>query len=214
MFKQVLSDQAQIALALLGESKLLNNCYLAGGSALALHLGHRHSEDFDFFTPDIFDPHLLSSQLSKLGDFKEEFAKGITLLGEFHEIKFSCFKYDYPLLGPTSQFLGVNIASPEDIAPMKLAAVMDRSTRRDYIDLYMLVKKGLSFEQMFELYDQKYHKLESNLFSLTKSLSYFDEADNSTMPRMIEQITWEEVKKFCSQESVRLGNEHLYKSSN
>lgn len=213
MFKQVLSGNAQIALAVLGKSGLLKNYYLAGGLALALHFGHRHSEDFDFFTPNTFDPHQLSSQLSKLGDFKEEFAKGITLLGEFQGIKFSCFQYDYPLLDRPSKFLDVDVAAPEDIAPMKLAAIMDRGTRRDYIDLYILVKNGLSFEQMFELYDHKYSKLENNMFSLTKSLGYFDEADNSSMPRMIEKITWEEVKKFCTQESVRLGNKYLYKTS-
>ena len=57
--------------------------YLAGGTALALWFGHRESIDFDFFSPVVFDPVKLSQKLSSVGSFTVEFAKGISLIGEF-----------------------------------------------------------------------------------------------------------------------------------
>src|SRR3989338_6101611 len=120
MFGNTLSGNAQKTLALLGKSGLVRNAYLAGGSALALHFGHRYSIDFDFFTREKFDPIKLSVNFKKLDRFKQTLAKGISLIGEFNEIKLSYFQYDYPLIGQVIIFNEVNVASVEDIAAMKL----------------------------------------------------------------------------------------------
>src|SRR3989338_6755933 len=155
MFGSVLSDSAQTALALLGESGLVAKAYLAGGSALALHFGHRYSLDFDFFTPDSFDPLKLSKKLQRIGKFEETLAKGISLIGMFQSVKFSYFQYEYPLIFPTTKFLEVNLANPKDIAAMKLVAIMDRGTKRDFIDLYELTKQGISLEKMFDRSEER-----------------------------------------------------------
>lgn len=209
MFGTVLTKTAENALAVLGKSGLMSDAYLAGGSALALYFGHRHSEDFDFFSPNSFNPAVLCANLKKIGNFKESLVKGITLLGDFNRVKFSYFEYDYPLIAETSDYLGIRVADPKDIAAMKLAAVMDRGTRRDFVDLYTLVKRGVILENMFSYYDQKYHWLESNLFSLIKALQYFDEADSGEMPRMIEKYSWEEIKIFFVSESQRLARKFI-----
>ena len=209
MFTRVLSQTAQTNLAVLGKSGLVQDAYLAGGSALALHFGHRYSVDFDFFSKDPFDPRELSNGLQKLGSFKEDQAKGITLLGVFNQVKFSYFQYNYPLIAQTHIFSDVIIADPADIAAMKLVAIMDRGTRRDYIDLYELTKHGITIEKMFELYDKKYHAFENNKFSLIKALGYLDEAELDIMPQMITPVSWEEVKDFFAAESLRLGRKYL-----
>lgn len=209
MFADTLSGNAQTTLALLGKSGLVKNAYLAGGSALALHFGHRYSIDFDFFSAKKFDPIKLSRQLQTLGQFKEELAHGISLIGTFNEVKLSYFQYDYPLVTPLDQFKNVNIAGIPDIAAMKIVAIMDRGTKKDFVDLFTLVNNGYSVEKIFSFYTKKYHRLGENIFSIIRSLQYFDDAENSDMPQMVSKISWQEVKDFFARESVRLGKKYL-----
>lgn len=209
MFESVLSDDAQNALAVLGKSGVVKEGYLAGGSALALHFGHRYSIDFDFFSPHPFDPKQMSHSFSKLGAFTEDVAKGISLIGTFQGIKLSYFQYDYPLIARTTKHFGVAVADPHDIAAMKLVAVTDRSTKKDFIDLFMLAKHGITLENIFVLYEKKYHVFESNKFTIIKSLTYFEDADADDMPRMIMPVSWDDVKQFFIGESLRLGKKYL-----
>lgn len=212
MFTTVLPNAAQTALAVLGKSGLVDNAYLAGGTALALHLGHRESIDFDFFTQKSFDPIRLNKQLSDIGAFTQTFAKGISVIGEFNGVKMSYFQYDYPLLEQTLDYQGVSLAHIHDIAAMKLVAICDRSTKKDYIDLFSLVHHGISLEYMFELYEKKYHAFEANMFTIIKSLTYFVDADAEDMPRMLVKTTWDEVKLFLIAESMRLGKKYMMES--
>jgi len=209
MFTAVLSKNAQAALALLGKSGLVADAYLAGGSALSLRCGHRYSIDFDFFSPKRFDPKKLIVSLKNIANFTADFAKGQSLLGEFNQVKFSYFFYDYPLIAKTTKFLGVNLAHPHDIAAMKLAAISDRGAKKDYVDLFEIIHQGISFENMFKFYDRKYHLLSSNLFTLIKAIGYFDETETSQMPQMIKPVSWEQVKNFLASESLRLARKHL-----
>lgn len=209
MFTTVLPVHAQKTLAVLGKSSLFADAYLAGGTGLALQLGHRESIDFDFFTQTPFEPMKLSRQLSAIGSFNQTVAKGISLIGEFEKVKMSYFQYDYPLLEQTISYEGVSLAHMHDIAAMKLVAICDRSTKKDYIDLYTLVRSGISFEQMFALYDKKYHAFDANKFTLIKSMTYFQDAELGDMPRMFVPLSWDDVKSFLLSESLRLGKIYL-----
>lgn len=211
MFTETLSENAQKSLALLGKDVLPPLTYLAGGSALALHLGHRISIDFDFFTNVFFSSEKLAKDLIKIGDFKPQTVLKDTLLGSFNNIKFSIFWYQYPLLFQTTDYQGVLVADLKDIAAMKIAAVMDRGTKKDFIDLYFLSKKGVVLESCFEYYEKKYNVLANNLYSIITSLSYFIDAENSEIPKMIDKVSWEEVKVFFEKEAVRLGKKYLKK---
>lgn len=209
MFGSVLSHHAQIALGVLGKSNIIKAGYLAGGSALALRLGHRISVDFDFFSPTEFDSLEMSRSLASLGEFIEDTREKNTLLGVFNGVKYSYFFYPYPLLEQGDLNNGVVIASLSDIAVMKLAAIMDRGIMRDFIDLYIILKQDITMDAIFSLYDQKYGLLHANKLSLLKSLSYFDDADKSDMPHMLVPISWEKIKQFFSAEAVRLGKKYL-----
>ena len=108
-----------------------------------------------------------------------------------------------------NDFMGIAVAHHKDIAAMKIIAIGDRSTRKDYIDIYELVRQGNTIDDMLAWYDQKYHKLEANMFTIIRSLTYFDEAENEEMPKMIKPISWDEVKKFFIAESMRLAKKYL-----
>lgn len=211
MYTTVLPKNAQAALALLGKNNILpEKTYLAGGTALALQFGHRISIDFDFFTPMDFISQDIIKKLEKIGKFVfQESKEKNTLLGLFQGVKFSLFKYDYPLVKPTKKYLGIELVSPEDIFAMKIAAIMDRGTIKDFIDVYFLIKKGISLEQSLDYYNKKYNALANNIYSIIKSLTYFDDADLKEMPEMIEKIDWEEIKKFFEKETVRIAEKFL-----
>ncbi len=209
MFAGTLSDHAKATLALLGKSGLVKDAYLAGGSALALHLGHRYSIDFDFFTPKKFDPLKLSKSFNKIGEFREDLAKGISLIGTLNGVKLSYFEYDYPLIAKPGEFLNVSIADVSDIAAMKIVAIMDRGTKKDFVDLFELVNNGYKVEKIFSYYQKKYGKFTNNIYSIIKSLQYFDDAEKTEMPQMIKKISWGEVKDFFAKESIRLGKKYI-----
>lgn len=207
MFENVLSKKAKKSLATLGESQLLKDAYLAGGTALSLQFGHRYSYDFDFFTQKEFDAKILVQRIKKLlPDFQLERTAWRTILGYVGKIRFSLFFYNYPLLFKHHKFFRINIVNVKDIAPMKVAAISDRGTKRDFIDLFFIlkIKKILTLGEILKLYDKKFKLLRQNKFHILKSLSYFEDAEKDEMPKMIEEVEWREVKKFFTEEAKRI----------
>ena len=204
MFEKALLGKTKNILALLAKSHLLKEAYLAGGTACALHLGHRISYDLDFFTAKKFRVSLLTKKIEKIEGFKLERTAWGTILGKFNKIRFSLFYYSYPLLYPPKNFRGIKVADLRDIAAMKIAAIAERGTKRDFIDLYVICQK-MSLEKTLSLYNQKYGKLASNLFHTIKSLTYFEDAEGDVMPKMLISFSWIDVKKFLEKEVKNLG---------
>ncbi len=212
MFEQTIPTNAKKSLAILGESGLLKNSYLAGGTGLALQLGHRISVDFDFFTTEEFDEQKVVDELTKLPlSFHLERKEKNTILGAVGKTKFSLFFYDYPLLTKTEKFLDINIASIKDIAAMKLTAIADRCTKRDFVDLYFILAKEklLTLKNVLELYDKKFKLLHQNRTHLLKSLTYFDDAEGTNVPKMLKPADWKEVKKFFEREVKHLAKQEF-----
>ena len=206
MLEKVLPKEAKRSLALLGESGVLKDAYLAGGTALALQLGHRMSVDFDFFSRKEFEERSFVEQITALSvGFKPEKIDWRTVRGYVGKTKFSLFFYDYPLIARPKDYLHISIADIKDIAPMKLLAISDRGLKRDFIDLYFIavVDKILTLEEIFRLYDLKFKKLQQNKSHILKSLSYFEMTDQP-MPKMLRGIDWREVKKYFEKEAKAL----------
>jgi len=126
---------------LLFKFKLPKNYYLAGGTALALYLGHRTSLDFDFYTSSEFDREEILNLLKK--NWGEENITVSSLeknffIGEINKVNVSVFHYPYKLLANLVNLRNISLASLDDIAAMKIIAVIQRPAKRDYIDLYYL----------------------------------------------------------------------------
>lgn len=198
MFKKAVPSETKNALALLSGTGVVESFYLAGGTAIALQLGHRFSYDLDFFTQKEFDSRLLLEKLRQIREVEIEKTAWGTILGHLRKVKFSFFYYKYPLLFSLKSFGGAKIADARDVAPMKLSAICDRGTKRDFIDLYFLLKSGLSLKKILGLYDQKFGKLASNLVYIRKSLVYFADAEEEETPYLLKKVTWEEVKDFVA----------------
>lgn len=212
MFENILPKNAKKSLALIGESVILKNAYLAGGTALALQLGHRESVDFDFFTTRVFNETAMVQRLNKLlPDFYLERKEWRTILGYVRKTRFSYFFYEYPLLFQTKKCSGVSLADPRDIAAMKIAALADRGTKRDFIDLYFIceVEKLISLDETLRIYDKKFKKLKQNKLHIIKSLAYFGDAENEKMPRMFKPVSWKKVKIFFTKEQERIAKKTL-----
>ena len=205
--KAVLPDTIR-AFKLVSKIDIVKKSYLAGGTALALHLGHRISVDLDFFTKEEFDEKTLSQNLKKLPEFKEDGTAWKTVWGKIGETKFSLFYYQYPLIKKTMIFEGIQILSLEDIAAMKIHALEDRGTKRDFIDLYFLAKE-FSLEQMLQFYGRKYGVLKEHLYIILRSMDYFAEAEIDDLPEMLIPVSWEEIKKFFHDQSLTLAKEKL-----
>lgn len=200
MFEETFIKGAKGILALLGRSGILQEAYLAGGTAAALQLGHRISVDFDFFTTKEFVPNLFSATLSKLGSFDKEQSNKGTVLGKFEGINFSLFVYKYPLIFPALKYLSVSIADIRDIAAMKIDAIANRGAKRDFVDLYFICKSGYQLIDLLGFYSKKYRRLASNFMHIQKSLVYFDDAEPDEMPRMLKKTAWKDIKKYFEHE--------------
>ena len=150
--------------------------YLAGGTALALQLGHRDSEDFDFFSPVSYDTSSLFEELKKTYfSFQvvrvQEDKDTLTVIVD-NGVKLSFFTYPYPLMCDLIETDYMKIAALEDIALMKFSAIVSRSLQKDYVDLYFILKK-ISLSKLLELVPKKFRGLDINL--VLKSLVYFDD---------------------------------------
>jgi len=181
----------------------LSGYYLAGGTALALHFGHRISEDLDLFAEEAFDEDALLQRVQSLKGFALVAKGSGTLHAHIGGTKVSFLSYSYPLLFPCPTFLEVQVADPRDIACMKLSAIASRGTRRDFIDLYAVTQR-YELSHIFEWFKTKFAAASYSGVHLVKSLTYFEDAEKDPLPHMLVPLAWEEVKQFFARQAPLL----------
>src|SRR3989338_11153 len=191
-------------IALFGE----NGWYLAGGTALALHVGHRQSVDLDFFTRRTFDEKKVAEQLSTLGQWETTSMSPGTIYGEFMGAKISLIYYPFFKNSDPMRKIGfVNIITPAYISVMKIIAISQRGRKRDFLDLYWLSQHILSIEKSIERVPKQY-TVKQNLSHILKSMVYFEDAEDDPMPATYFKVSWKEVKDFFIKEVPRV-TKHL-----
>ena len=163
---------------------LPKDVYLAGGTAVALYFGHRLSFDLDFFTPMGFDSLELSTIISKKlkSDFRVTKSKITenTLVINLDETGFSLFTYQYPLLNTpiTMNKIPIPVASHLDLSLMKLIAINQRGTCKDFIDMKSLIEtNNYTFKWLANKLSEKYNIGREMELQFKKSLVYFDDAE-------------------------------------
>lgn len=206
MFEQAISETTKRNLEILSQVQIVGQFYLAGGTAAALQLGYRISEDLDFFSREEFSSDNIANLLRSKGKLIIDKKMSDTLLGNFSGTKISFFHYPYPTLHEFSSFLSVNLASLVDIACMKIDTIASRGLKRDFVDLYFIMEdRNYKLDQLLAFFQEKYSGAEYNLNHIKKSLTYFDEADGEPGPKMlIKGFSWQKIKFFFQSEVRKL----------
>ena len=202
MHWNILDDNRKKILPLL--TNISSNFYLAGGTGLALQIGHRDSVDFDFFTQGEFDTVSLFENIRIVFEghsiAKTQEEKNTLSILIDNSIKVSFMKYSYELLKPLVITEFFPIASEEDIGCMKLSAITSRSMMKDYVDIYFILQK-ISLRDLIALSTVKFPSIDSNL--ILKALIYFDDViSEPIMYKEKHNVDFEVVKKYLIQ-SVR-----------
>lgn len=206
MHTKVLQKRARSLLEPLGAAIKGSSFVLAGGTGLALQYGHRISVDFDFFGTADFSTDELLDQLSKIGKVQVLTQDEHTLNLVLNGVKVSFFRYWDKFIQPFLHTKFFPIATPTDIGLMKLVAIANRGARKDFIDLYFILKKDISLDKLLELMSKKFPKKSYSSMHMLKSLNYFGDAEKEPMPLMLVPCQWQDVKKkFLSLLENQLG---------
>lgn len=174
--------------------KDLSNFYLVGGTALALHLGHRISIDLDFFTEEPFEPSSIIECLKSTYPNHSILLSGQNnnaLSLQIEDVKVDFVRYAYPLLNPLMIGEGIRLMSVPDIAAAKISAITNRGTKKDFFDLYELLEI-YSLQEIFDFFEKKF-SMPISLFHL-KSLNYFEDAELNPEPIQLNDVSWKDVK--------------------
>ncbi|HEY8019804.1 MAG TPA: nucleotidyl transferase AbiEii/AbiGii toxin family protein [Thermoanaerobaculia bacterium] len=164
--EEILTGGQRKTLRLLGPRSTADGFYLAGGTAIALHLGHRRSVDFDWFPG-----------------------------AHIHGVRVSFLEFRYRMLDAllTWPEYGCRLAGLRDLACMKLSAIAQRGSRKDFVDLHALGRHGFRLRDMLEWYQTKFEV--QDIGHVLYALAYFDIADSEPRPRMLWKSDWKDVKR-------------------
>lgn len=194
MYPQTLYPKTRQVLDKIKNLSFMNDFYLAGGTALALQLGHRKSIDLDFFSGNFPKRDII---LQKIRDFNPNITHESpgTIDCLIDDVKVSFLEYNYPLLEDLKEFENVKIASVLDIACMKLSATSSRGSKKDFIDLYVILQ-NFSLEELFSKFEKKFFGVSYQKLILLKSLTYFSDAENEPDPDYTQMLSWDDIKSY------------------
>jgi predicted nucleotidyltransferase component of viral defense system len=170
---------------------------LAGGTSLALQYGHRKSVDIDFFGKLDLNAEEIAEILSNCGSVTQIKRSANINIFEIDGIKVDIVNYHYPWLKPHIDIDGLRLAQAEDIAAMKISAITGRGTKKDFVDLFELLKH-FSLKEILSFYKSKY--ADGSSYLALKSMSYFDNAENNPDPIMLTAFSWTQIKKKIESE--------------
>jgi hypothetical protein len=187
--------------------------YLAGGTGLALHLGHRISVDFDWFSEsnplrDADRARVLDSLRGSGHEVAILQDENGTLSVAWQRVVVSFFAYGTPLLERPVVIGGLPVASVSDIAAMKLAAVVGRGAKKDFVDVYFLMQQR-PLEHWLDRSSDKFRDVRDFRALAFRALVYFDDADAEKLPMMVEPVDWQRVKDVLRKEVNRVAR-HYY----
>lgn len=216
---EILDDRQLSFLEELGKNAFLkDNFYLTGGTALAaFYLGHRYSEDLDFFSEseiDILNLDIFFQKIKpRLGyakiDFQKSFNRNLFFLifegGKALKTEFTFFPFTR--IKKAADQLGLQVDSLLDIGVNKLFSIYQRTQARDYLDLYFICReKGLTIE---ELTKKARLKFDWHIDPLQLGTQFLKAKEVSDYPRLIKAISDAEWQNFFIAEAVKLKGEIL-----
>ncbi|MFD2201867.1 nucleotidyl transferase AbiEii/AbiGii toxin family protein [Shivajiella indica] len=174
---------------------------LVGGTSLALQYGHRLSIDLDFFSSEKIDYEEILLNIQPLG--RVEVVSRSKFINCFfvNDVKVDFVSLPYPWIDDPIIYDSIRLASIKDIAAMKLAAITNRGSKKDFIDIALLIEK-LGLDQMMRCYQEKYP--DGMDMMVIRSLVYFEDAEAQADPVMLIPYEWESIKKLILDETKKI----------
>jgi len=194
MHIDILTDRQKTVFSYLAKALTDTDFYLAGGTGLALQIGHRPSVDFDWFISTLGEPENLLKRLNRFGiDYRVQSVGVETVYLDIETVQVSFIGYNYPLLQPVIiSHENIKLASTDDIACMKLSAIASRGSRKDFIDLYFMIKTFHSLEEYLRLYMTKFRN--RDIGHVLRSLVYFQDAETEPEVVTAKPFDWVKMK--------------------
>ncbi|MDO5654585.1 MAG: nucleotidyl transferase AbiEii/AbiGii toxin family protein [Flavobacteriaceae bacterium] len=217
--KTAISKELDNLLLELMNNPLLDDYFLVGGTNLAYRYNHRESIDLDLFTFKEFS--LIENQNLniKLNEFYKNRidTQSVSNVGIFtfiDNIKVDLVRYPYPLMWNVEIFNNMRFAHPLDIGAMKLSAITDRGSRKDFYDIHRLLK-DYPLSTLLKIFQEKYKINNQN--HVLRSLTYFNDAEDVAKRQnnfvMVDKtITWNKVKNDIKGSVYNLYQEKNHKT--
>jgi len=212
MYPKTISDDLYHLLKRLDRSVELRSAYLGGGTALALQLGHRRSDDLDFFFRELFSPVAVLRELEKLG-------LAVTVLNQTSRhtelvvqgLKVDLLSEPIPLrrlvrsIHP--EIRNLKMAHAADIGRMKLLTIASRGGRKDFVDLFCLTRHTISVKALIDEFILEGQGIRFSKLLFLKGLVDFEAADLEPDPLMFWDIDWSGVKETLMSEVKQIAHE-------
>ena len=210
--EHLLSTESRTLVDRLANRPWAEEAYLAGSAALALYVGHRPVRDLDLMTaanrltgPERRD--LLADLIALDPEVRVETARDGFLYARLSSgVAVRLFYYPYPLIEPEQEFAGLSVASILDLGLMKIAAIISRGTRRDFVDLYLLTR-AVSLDELLERSVDKFGHVRDFPLQALKGLADFSLVTGEPMPSLETDLSWDTVEMWLQSEVRRLGRE-------
>ena len=201
MHKEILSDKQLKLLPLIRQFS--REYYLAGGTAVALHIGHRRSIDFDMFKYSFVNH---KKNIDKISGTKLPYEVTRRIAGQMNvtvaEVKITFLEYPFPINAEIKFANTIRLPDLIDLAAMKAYALGRRSKWKDYVDLYYILKEYYSIVEISRRATEIFGQLFSEKL-FRAQLSYFDDVDyTETVDFLIPQFSDDEVRRFLTEKSL------------
>ena len=169
----------------------LRGTRLVGGTALALQFGHRKSVDLDLF--GVWEPRDdLQKMLDGAGAIVREGGQSRMQFYRIDGVKVDIVTNEFPWIDPPVEEAGVRLAGIRDIAAMKLFAITNRGAKKDFVDIFFLLRR-FSLAEMMSFFERKFGPDGEGI--VVRSLAYFDDAEEDLSPEMLEPFDWDAAKE-------------------
>jgi len=210
--RQVVPAIITMLLGRLEDLGIFRDFYLAGGTGLALLLGHRRSVDLDLFSRtnrlDAAGRRSLLARLDRLPRWQVIEAKDGTVHGQAGSVRVSFFWYPEALVRPLVRRGRVRIASLEDLGLMKVGAIIGRGARKDFVDVYAICRQ-VPLGRLLLLGQKKFQASREFPLQALKALSFFEDAERDPPVVTSAPLAWEPVKRFFTREVRALTTRYL-----
>ncbi|MCQ2799945.1 MAG: nucleotidyl transferase AbiEii/AbiGii toxin family protein [Bacilli bacterium] len=207
MHLEILDEKRIELLRDISKLSFINLFSMGEGTALSLQLGLRYSYDFDFFTNEHFDTKVIVTELREMFGDKLEitnvYERLSTVDALIDGVQVSFFEYRHPEIGETVNlegFPGICLLSIRDIAAMKCIAIIQRGTKKDFYDLFFILKDQSIKNDLHLIIKEKYGEL-SLLSGFFRSMTYYVDAESDILPKSFVPYSWDEIKKFFAKYS-------------